>query len=188
MSVQEQRLEMYKPVQVTHMWQSTPRGGLWLKEIDLTDSETEDWNGGIVLGSDSHIGPTTDWSFVLHVLGYCDLITSSLLQLNCVCHTCMFCACQKRVFTKTHLNDSKTDSRNGGIVSYTHRRMGRGVRGSVAPPPNSGSLSTSIRAAESKWFGQNTIHVIVWLTPRSVLRYVSGRVTKETFIGYYSYI
>ena len=26
-----------------------------LMEIDLTDSETDDWNGGIVLGIDSHI-------------------------------------------------------------------------------------------------------------------------------------
>ena len=50
---------------------------------------------------------TTDWSFVLHVLGDCDLRTSSFVHLNCVCNTCMFCACQKRVITETHQNDSK---------------------------------------------------------------------------------
>ena len=45
-----------------------------------------------------------------------------------------------------------------------HRRTGwgvRGVRGVSCPPPNSGSLSTLI-LAESRLFGQNTIHV--WLT------------------------
>ena len=71
---------------------------------------------------------------------------------------------------------------------WVHRRTGRGVRGAVDPP---------IRADTWHLFGQKTTHIrakdntFVWLTvsPRTeqvsiYLRYISGGVTKETFIGY----
>ena len=64
---------------------------------------------------------------------------------------------------------------------YKHRRTGRGVRGG-SWPPNSGRYMTFIRAKDNTF---------VWLTvsPRTeqvsiYLRYISGGVTKETFIGY----
>ena len=68
-------------------------------------------------------------------------------------------------------------------LSKASRRKGRGVRGG-SWPPNSGRYMTFIRAKDNTF---------VWLTvsPRMEqvsilphLRYISGGVTKETFIGY----
>ena len=66
-------------------------------------------------------------------------------------------------------------------VTDSHRRTGRGVRGG-SWPPNSGRYMTFIRAKDNTF---------VWLTvsPRTeqvsiYLRYISGGLTKETFIGY----
>ena len=59
-----------------------------------------------------------------------------------------------------------------------------GGSGGQLPLPQFGQFVDINSGKESTVFGQNTIHVL--LTPRSLLRYVSGRVTKETFIGYYS--
>ena len=39
-----------------------------ITEIDLTDSETDDWIGGIVLGSDSHILHTDHLFFMFCVI------------------------------------------------------------------------------------------------------------------------
>ena len=58
-----------------------------------------------------------------------------------------------------------------------------GVRGGQLPP-QFGQFVDINSGKESTLFGQNTIHVC--FTPRSLLRYVSGGVTNETFIGYYS--
>ena len=73
------------------------------------------------------------------------------------------------------------DTRNCLQWHCRHRRTRRGVRGG-SWPPNSGRYMTFIRAKDNTF---------VWLTvsPRTeqvsiYLRYISGGVTKETFIGY----
>ena len=64
-----------------------------ITEMDLTDSETDDCNGGLVLRSDSHVLQTDH--VVLHVLCHCDLMTSSFVHLNCVCNAYVLCLSDK---------------------------------------------------------------------------------------------
>ena len=88
---------------------------------------------------------------------------------------------------KRTLNEHRRAVRDGSGDS--HRRTGRGVRGGGSWPPNSGRYMTFIRAKDNTYSGKDNTFVWLTVSPRTeqvsiYLRYISGGVTKETFIGY----